>query len=88
MTDSEIVKLTEKFIKQRIVLAVPNATNQIPKSFALGKVVDKSSYDSQNYRVIKFDNIRFMGDQKAKSILFSEGCIIDITHVTKQRNPN
>lgn len=90
MPDSELVKLSEKFVMQRIILATPGGNNSLPSSCALGRVKGVSNWVNGKERVLEFDDLRFFGlkgNSDGMSILFEEGSVIDFTHCIKPRNP-
>ena len=56
----------------------------MPTSCKLGKTKGASTVND-GVRTLKFDDLRLMGDNGVKSVLFQEGGVIDFTHVTKAR---
>lgn len=64
LPDSDLVKMAEKFIMQKIILASPTPNSPLPSTCKLGKVKGVSSWDVNNEeRILEFNDLRFMGQK-------------------------
>ena len=59
LNDKDLLELTKKFIKQRILLAKPNGKKSVPNDFKIGSIVGVSKWDGE-YRCLKINDIQFV----------------------------
>ena len=90
MTDSDLIKLADKFTQQRLVLAKPAGANTIPTKYCLGKVAGVSTWwpsdgtTTEDRRVLNFKDLQFEDGRENKSILFQAGGVIDFQFCKKE----